>query len=536
MKILIVDDEQHAREAVKLLVPWQELGVNDILEADNGEAAKLLMEQHQPQLVLTDMYMPITNGIQFMEWTRSRYPRTRIIAISGYNDFDYVRQAMKYGGLDYILKPIDPDQLGEAVAKALAGLREEENEKRSQVERGIALNQYKPVYWNHLFDQLIQTGGTDGTAQKIRQEFADFPQSGEGQAVIISLFPIHNTIVRKFGGDKELLLFAVINVLNDLVRTKWRAGYAFRPAAADDEAVILFWNGLDLLLPRVQQLTEAVFTALKALVHAGIGIRSPFPAGLAQSVETAREALLQRNLLAPKERVRSAPNARKDSAQFRHLTDLEAPVRMALQLRNATDARAAVENWFGRVQTMTAVTPAQLRLWEREFGLLRTRWFEAALEEEDARELADQPAPPLPFYFDDNGKLLLNETESAWKETIAALIESVIGRARQQRNMIAEMTRYIEEHLKEDLSLQQLSARFYVSREHISRRFKQETGHTLSEHVEQLRVDKAKKLLGNPQLKVTDVAAQVGYSDEKYFSKVFKKQTGFAPNQYRRQQ
>ena len=67
--------------------------------------------------------MPITNGLRFMEWLSGRYPQTKIIAISGYNEFDYVRKTMKYGGLDYILKPIDPDQLLEAASRALAAWR-----------------------------------------------------------------------------------------------------------------------------------------------------------------------------------------------------------------------------------------------------------------------------------------------------------------------------------------------------------------------------------------------------------------------------
>ena len=97
------------------------------------------------------------------------------------------------------------------------------------------------------------------------------------------------------------------------------------------------------------------------------------------------------------------------------------------------------------------------------------------------------------------------------------------------------MTSYIEAHLEEDLSLQTLSSRFFLSREHISRRFRQETGQTLSDFVEKARIEKGRRLLLGSDLKIMEVAAQVGYSDDKYFSKVFKKHAGCSPGQFRQQ-
>lgn len=530
MNVLIVDDESHAREAVKLLVDWNALGVARLLEADNGEAAKLLVDEYIPVLILTDIHMPITNGLRFMEWVSTHHPQSKVIAISGYNDFDYVRKTMKYGGRDYILKPIDPDQLNEAVQRALEEWRLETQEKQRQVESGIALNQYKPVYWSHLFGKLASGAQeAEAAAAQLRAEFSGFPPRAPMQAVVLSLYPIQDKLLRRFRGDRELLEFAIINVLNDLLRTEWQCGYAFRSSDTSDEITALIWSGQNGIEDRTRKMIEAVSLTLKAELHAGVGSLSAKAEDVWTSVKEARTALLYRNLLQPKERVHHA-QLLPASGHFLHLSELEQALRVSVQVRNPAEATAALSDWFARLRQAGAVTPAAVQLWDRQLELLRTRIVQEFTPDEDIAA-----GGSMPLVFNDDGKLLLDDTEKEFRLQLLDWLETILRRIRQERSIIAEMTSYINAHLEEDLSLQTLASRFFLSREHVSRRFKQETGQTLSEFVESLRMDKARKLLAAAGLRVAEVASQVGYGDEKYFSKVFKKHTGCSPGQYRQQ-
>ncbi|MGN7454531.1 helix-turn-helix domain-containing protein [Paenibacillus pasadenensis] len=527
MNVLIVDDESHARDAAKLLVDWQGLGFERVLEADNGEAAKMLMDEHNPMLILTDIHMPITDGIRFMEWTSTHHPEAKVIAISGYNDFEYVRKTMKYGGRDYILKPIDPDQLNEAVQRALEEHRSETREKQRQVESGIALNQYKPVYWSHLFGRLLAgSQEAEAAAVQLKAEFSGFPDQAPMQAVLLSLYPIPDKLLRRFRGDRELLDFAIVNVLNDLLRSEWRCGYAFRSSEAPDELIALFWDRFDLLEERVRLLIEAVSMTLKAELHAGIGGKEERASAAWQSVKQARIALSQRNLLTPELRIHRGGIPAAAGAALPNLSALGDALRLSIQVRNAAEATSALGNWFRLVRSHGVVTPASVRAWETQMGVIRSR-----IEQEyEIDTLRDQE---LPLVFSDQGRLLLDETEKEWRLLLLDWLDALLRSIRQERSIIDEMSSYIASHLEEDLSLQALASRFFLSREHVSRRFKQETGQTLSEHVESLRMDKARKLLSSSELRVSDVAAQVGYTDEKYFSKVFKKHSGCSPGQYR---
>jgi two-component system response regulator YesN len=156
LKVLIVDDERHVREAIRLLVDWPAYGIETILEAQDGNIAIGLIEQEQPQIIFTDMIMPGKMGTELLAWIQQNTPRTKTIVISGHDDFDFVRKTVKYGGIDYILKPIDPVQLNEAVAKAVNSRKHDDEGSEQEQRKAIEINQLRPVYWDKILTHLLQ--------------------------------------------------------------------------------------------------------------------------------------------------------------------------------------------------------------------------------------------------------------------------------------------------------------------------------------------------------------------------------------------
>ena len=125
MKVLIVDDEAHVIRAVKLLVPWQELGITETYEALTPQDAIRIIEAEQPEILITDIVMQDLSGIDLMKYIAGSLKHIKVIVISGYNNFDYVRSSLQHGGVDYLLKPLDQDQLIEAVKKAAGAWNQE---------------------------------------------------------------------------------------------------------------------------------------------------------------------------------------------------------------------------------------------------------------------------------------------------------------------------------------------------------------------------------------------------------------------------
>lgn len=119
MKAIIVDDEKHVREGLLLLGQWDKYGINTIFEAEDGEEAIKLITEHRPQLIFTDMRMPKKDGIKLLKWIHASAIPCTTIVVSGYEDYEYMRNAIQYKSFDYILKPIDPEILNETLEKAV---------------------------------------------------------------------------------------------------------------------------------------------------------------------------------------------------------------------------------------------------------------------------------------------------------------------------------------------------------------------------------------------------------------------------------
>ena len=139
MKMLIADDEEAIRLSIKYLADAAKLGIKEVYEAaDGSEALKIIRSQHI-DIVLTDISMPGTDGIDLMRVLRKDFPDIRIIVISGYQNFDYARESYRNGAMDYLLKPIDPEQLNSLLEKAVSQLDPEKEELREYEDENFLL-------------------------------------------------------------------------------------------------------------------------------------------------------------------------------------------------------------------------------------------------------------------------------------------------------------------------------------------------------------------------------------------------------------
>lgn len=119
MKTIIIDDEKHVREGLLLLADWNRFGINKIFEAEDGQEAIKLISMHKPEVIFTDMIMPKVDGVNLLKWIHSSNLNSKTIVVSGYDDFEYMRNAIFYNSFDYILKPIDPELLNETLGRAV---------------------------------------------------------------------------------------------------------------------------------------------------------------------------------------------------------------------------------------------------------------------------------------------------------------------------------------------------------------------------------------------------------------------------------
>lgn len=128
MKLMIVDDEKLLRNGFKHMTDWDSKGIHIISEAINGQDALIKIQQNIPDIVLTDINMPVMNGIELTKRIKESYPNIIVIVLSGYDDYEYVRESMKYGASDYLLKAsVDTDEIFDLLVNV--GGKKKEKEK-----------------------------------------------------------------------------------------------------------------------------------------------------------------------------------------------------------------------------------------------------------------------------------------------------------------------------------------------------------------------------------------------------------------------
>lgn len=449
MKVLIVDDEAHVREAIRLLIDWELYDSAEVLEASSGREAVSMIERHGPQIVLTDMIMPAGGGIDLLEWISRSAPETKTLVISGHGDFDFARQTLRYGGMDYLLKPIDGDQLNEAFARAVDSWRAGEESRRQLREQTMEVNRFKPVYRDKLCSDLLGGPAARTSAgRELAGEFALADGPGTVRSAVLRLGE-HSPLWLRYAGRADLLFFTLANVANEVLG-HGRDGYAFRNLGREREMAIFFWAGAAHAGEKLARINAGLANVLGEPLHFGLGGCAD---GLAEGLRASY-----------------------------------------LQAEEALNRRQAVQAGTGGAAAATARSGATPQVGGP--GAL-----EARPEPEDSRYIHAFEGGPA------------GAAGAGVMEDIAA---------------------YIREHYREDLTLQGLADRFFLSREYISRRFKREFGENVFDYLANVRLERAKRLLRDSDMTVVRIADLVGYQDEKYFSRVFKKTTGCSPNEFRR--
>ena len=294
MKALIVDDERHVREAIRLLVDWETYGIKSVLEAQDANSAIELIERERPQIIFTDMMMPGTMGTELLAWIQQHAPRTKTIVISGHDDFDFVRKTVMYGGIDYILKPIDPIQLNEAVSKAVASRKQEDEGSEQEQRKTIEINQLKPVYWNKMLTHLLDDPSYySSIVETLHTEFG-FPIANlQCRIAVLATDTINPVIRRKFAGSEDLLYFSLLNICNEFVR-KESQGVAFRHDHGD--IVVILWKQTENAAALLDSMNNGIQQAFGSRLEFGVGSERMLPAGFKQSYSEAILVLRQRNM------------------------------------------------------------------------------------------------------------------------------------------------------------------------------------------------------------------------------------------------
>lgn len=525
MKAIIIDDELHVREAIQLLANWKQHGIDNILEASDGEEAIGLILEHRPEIIITDMMMPRKDGVALLQWLQEQGSKSKIIVISGFDDYNLMRTAIHHKSFDYILKPINENILNQTLENAINDWQQDEQERNIKLKNNMKLNETINIYYDNLFTYLLEKS-TNHTHinKKIKDEFKLNNQI-ECQIVIVYL----NTYAKeRFHGNMDLFYFSLLNIFNEYLQ-KNNSGIAFRNLNKDNEIIILVWNDLDNIKYTIKKMYMSVYETLNLSCIFAIGIKSEFESNLHLPYKTASNVLKQVNLNNMCGMIPIFDSHDISTCKLVHLLDYSQDIGFAIDSGNEKHLTDILNQIFMSLKINKYISLEQLEIWEKEFQILKNHWLdELDINSDDIRD-------DRIIYWDELGTISIEKFEQEKRRQFAKLFFLYHkDRINKDKKIIDEIKQFLEDNYQHDIKLHHISERFYFSREYISRKFKQEFNENITDYIVNIRMTKAKELLAYSNLSIRQISNLVGYQDEKYFSKVFKKYEGFTPNDYRK--
>lgn len=532
-KVFLVEDEIVVREGIRKNILWEQYGFQYVGDAPDGELALPLIRQIQPDLLITDIKMPFMDGLALIELVRKELPRTKIIIISGYDDFSYAQKAISMGVEQYLLKPIVKGKMVE-ILKALHKNMEAEKQQWECLARfKRQVREYEVFSRRRFFEQIV-TGGM--SVQEISETAKTLDIDLNALYYNIVLFSLNNA---GYDGSAPERYTDEITVVQDRIR-QFIGGHP--------ELILFIWNvttyvvlvkgGPDNITRRTDDCVKAIRSCCTvAGSDVNWHIACGTPVSRLGSIPTCFEKanrILSYRYLCPREHILT-----KESICDVHKRDVTEtdPGKMGIH-------RERIYNFFsnGEIEEIDRFLDQLLQNAEREAVSLPLfcRYLTmtvclAAVEYLDSfGRRADSFWTPELRQADSVSKP--DEVRRYARRVMRQAIELRNGESKkQQRDLLNQAIEYINGHYHEEsISLDRVAKRVNISPNYFSAIFSQEVGMTFIEYLTGKRIDEAKRQLSQTNKRSGEIAFAVGYRDPHYFSFVFKKVTGLTPSEYRR--
>lgn len=530
-RIIIADDEDNVREGIRDSLKWDELGFEFVGDFVNGRDLLQSFEQLQPDVVLTDINMPLVDGLEVTRYLFEHYPQTKIIILTGYDEFEYAQQALKLKVHDYILKPNTSDELSQILSKVKADLDDENRKVEDLSKLKQQLRESLPLVRERFLNQLV-TGELRESKLEDKFAYLDIHLTGNYYVVAVIDVDDHGELQRFYPeSESELLYFAVCNISGEIIARK-KNGIVFQNNN-EKTIVILFGESMETLYEEAVQILEEINRSvreyLRFTVSIGVGDVYGSLNKIHHSYKRASSALDYRFFLGKNRII--------------HIGDIEGGLGESIPHDKHWERKLATTLKSGTQQEIASIVERIIANLKESYLPMDRCYIHIqqiivsildVLEELEIHEtqITFGSSPLTDIY----GLKTLDEVED-WLKNYCLRTTGIILETRN--NACKMQALKAEEYIKQNyadtnMSMDIVCKYLALSVSYFSLIFKNHTGETFISYLTRIRVEKAKELLKCTELKTYEIADRIGYADPHYFNLIFKKATGMTPTVYRR--
>lgn len=530
LKVFLAEDEFIIREGIKNNIDWQAHGYEFCGEASDGELAFPLIQKTRPDILITDIKMPFVDGLALSRLVKKELPETEIIILSGYEEFDYAKEAIQIGVARYLLKPINGETLLQeidSVAEIILG-KQKEKEIREKYQKEMEENSLRDQM--DLFQHLV-TGDCSMEELLSVADKLDLKIMAPWYSIVLLKIQSMKHDYEEYSGSIVVVDERIAKLAEPehvLIFDRALEGRAFLfKADSEDELLayqkeylgdvkevlssymnLRYFGGIGTPVNRLREIPASFEDASHAFAHRYL---------VAESCILDSSLLMQEGAAEQEDFRISAVNPeqidRTKMQEFLRTGDLDEVVYFVDEFFGKLDGGAMKSRIFRQYITMDAYFSIMDFL--KGLGL-----------QKDEIEAPDQDSS------------ILQDEKSAMDYIVRIMEKALVLREKKAssryEDVVSEVIHYIEDnYAQEELSLNLLASHVNFSPNHLSMIFSQQTGQTLIRYLTDYRMNRAKELLRCSSKKSSVISMEVGYKDPHYFSYLFKKTQGMTPTQYR---
>ncbi len=532
-KVLIIDDESIIRKGIKNIVNWKQLDCEVCADASDGIEGIELIKKYLPEIIITDIRMPGMDGLSMIKQVKGIVPYSKIIILTGYRDFDYVQEAIKFGAFDFLLKPSKIEELTAVLTRAV-------NEINDQKIRHMEIDRFKvlfeqsiPILREKLLYDIIY--GLNTSEYEITEKMKLFSISVKNFVLVV----MENDYDEKSNSsqyDKHLYQFGIVNSFEEIFAEK----YEVLSIMLNSSRVGFIIQKPDRVPLDIEEVSEKC-SYLQEVINNGFGFTVTIAVSsggvsameLPEKLKECLGSLEYKSYMGTNSIIQySDLNSFFRYEDYSTLDKYQKQLLESIKSGNEGLVRVTTQN-IARYVTTNKININYMKnfYYTTLSSINNIRISVSAVEVDKKHEEGRDIASLLK---------LIEKSESA--EELNSLLEDVAVRIAEKVNnfnnksiklILRKAIDYIQEHYSEQVTLNEVAENIYVSTFYISRMFKKELGKSFVDYLNDVRIEKSKELLKDVKYKTYEVAEIVGISDPHYFSKLFKKYSGMTPSEYR---
>lgn len=518
--LLVVDDEKFTADTIAYGIEWSQAGFDGVYVAYCALDAIELCMKTGIDVMICDIEMPGHNGIELLEWIRERQQYTETVFLTGHANFNFAQRAVRLESFDYVLKPVDYDRLREIAIQALRKQKNRREAVRTKV-KGIQSLVLAERFWQDVFSERIAL--SDSTMAKEFDTY--YLPLNPGNLIVPILFMLENRQEEMSTRDQERMKYAVRNIASEILLTSMQ-GAVFQHHDGNNIGLI-YLDDRDADKDQMRSLCESVAQACWQYLKCKLSCYIGQPSRIEDVVSSYNRLLkMEYNPLNQSNRIilQEQFNGYNSS-----IARVPSPEEWSILIESGKKEQLTkkLDESLNSLQADGA-TPESLEALQYSIIYAIYQLFHN-------HNLSIYDVFSMRNFAGGNQHTRSVELFRAWAiRTMTMTVDFMADNRINKSATVEKVVVFIHKHIDEDITRELIAGHVYLNPVYISRLFKKEMNISLSDFIMQAKMDKAKAMLRESHLKISDIAEKLSYYQLSHFTKMFKKIVGLSPQEYRK--